>query len=138
MRREGLAPYPNISPSRDSWLSASTGVSSHLTFNRREARVDPYIGRTTTQANKCLFDQLHLRKAEIEAMVGAPLNWQRLDSGQASRVGFAQGSDCYGSEHWQEIIAWMVKLFRRFDAAFRGPLQVLAPELRPGRFGTTG
>lgn len=140
MRREGLTPYQNISPSRDSWLSASTGVSGvsyHLIFNRREARVDLYIGRTTTEANKWLFDQLHARKAEIESSFGTPLNWQRLDGSQASRIGFAQDFDCYASEQWQEITAWMVEHLRRFDAALRGPLQALAPELKTRRFGAS-
>ena len=66
-------------------------------------------------------------------MIGGPLNWKRLDDRKASKIGFAQEFDCYPSENWPEITAWMVEHIQRFEAAFRARIQHLAPELRAAR-----
>lgn len=133
LRAAGITLYQNVSPSQEQWLPAGTGVSYcqyHLIFGKREARVDLYLGRPAAAENKWLFDRLLAQKAEIEAAFGAPLNWQRLDGGKASKIGFAQPFDGYDRENWPEITGWMAEHLRRFDAASRAPLQALNVSLR--------
>lgn len=136
LRGAGIALYQNISPTRDHWLSAATGISGvgyHLIFGKFEARVDLYIGRSQTAENKWLFDQLLASRAEIETAFGAPLDWQRLDDRKACKIGYSQAFDCYPTENWPEITAWMVEHIRRFEAALRAPLQSLGQKLRTTR-----
>lgn len=136
LREAGVTMYQNVSPSQEQWLPAATGISScqyHLIFGKREARVDLYIGRSAAAENKWLFDQLFAQKDAIEASFGAPLNWQRLDGGKASKIGLAQPFDGYDRENWPEITHWLVEHVRRFEAALRAPLQSLSPALRGAR-----
>lgn len=138
LRRAGLPLYQNISPTRDHWISAATGISGcayNLVFGKYEVRVELYIGRSQAAENKWLFDKLLASKEEIETAFGAPLDWQRLDDRKACRIAYAQAFDCYPSENWPEITAWMIEHIRRLETAFREPLHRLAPELRAGRIG---
>lgn len=140
LRRAGLPLYQNISPSRDHWISAATGISGcgyNLVFGKFDVRVELYIGRSQASENKWLFDQLLASKEEIETAFGARLDWQRLDDRKACRIAYAKAFDCYPSENWPEITAWMIEHIRRLEAAFRAPLHRLAPELKAGRLGAT-
>ncbi|PZV06550.1 MAG: DUF4268 domain-containing protein [Leptolyngbya sp.] len=58
-----------------------------FSFARRSRfRVELYIETGDRDTNKRLFDKLYSQKAEIEADLGEPLQWERLDSKRASRI----------------------------------------------------
>lgn len=133
LRREGVGLYQNISPSKDHWLSAATGISGvgyYLIFGKHEARVELNLQRPSAAENKWLFDQLHSQKNEIEAAFGARLQWKRLDDRKACRVQFSREFDGYQRENWPAITEWLIEHVRRLEAAFKGPLKTLGSSMK--------
>lgn len=121
--------YDNISPSKDHWLSAGSGVSScpfELIFGKKEARVQLAISRSERADNKALFDALHERREEIEESFGGELLWLRLDHRKSSRIQFALDFDGYDRDHWDEIIDWMIEHLTKLHAAIDAPLKQAA------------
>ncbi|HEY8604910.1 DUF4268 domain-containing protein [Tsuneonella suprasediminis] len=121
--------YDNISPSKDHWLSAGSGVRScpyQLIFGIREARVQLELIRSERSENKALFDELYAHRAQIEHDFGGPLEWKRLDNRKSSRVEFARNFDGYDAENWPEMIEWMVDHLRRLQKAIDVPLKSAA------------
>jgi len=78
-------PHPHarrVSPGKEHWLGAGAGKSG-LTYSyvvrMDNASVELYIDRGNAEENKRIFDKLYEHKEEIEAIFGAPLEWQRMD-----------------------------------------------------------
>ena len=133
MRESPCNLYNNLNPTKDHWSSAGSGVSGvpfTLIFCKREARVELNIARSETSENKFIFDRLHERKDEIEGAFGNPLNWKRLDNRKASRIVYSKPFDCYNSENWHEITAWLIKHMIRFEDAIKRPLLEVGEELK--------
>ena len=133
LRGTGVTLYQNISPSRDHWLSAGSGLSGcpyNLIFGKNEARVELSLQRGSAAENKQIFDDLLARKAEIEAAFGAELEWKRLDDRKACRVQYAHAFDGYNAESWPAIVEWMAEHIQRLEKAFRGPLQQAGAAIR--------
>lgn len=133
LRADGVTLYQNISPAKDHWLSAGSGVSScpyNLIFSRDEARVELEMRRADTAANKWLFDRLHAEKAAIEVTFGQPLEWRRMDDKKASKVAFAKAFDGYDRATWPQMIAWLSEHIRKLEAAFKEPLARLNRQIR--------
>lgn len=133
LRTDGVEIYRNVSPGQDHWLSAGSGVRScpySMVFAKDEARVDLNLARAEASENKWLFDQLYAQKDEIEAKLGAPLVWRRMDTNKASRIVLAKTFDGYNRESWPEMIEWLSVHVRKFEAAFAEPLAKLNPKLR--------
>lgn len=129
--------YNNISPSKDHWLSAGSGVSGcpyNLIFLQKEIRVELSISRSHTEENKFIFDFLYQLKQEIEQRFGQPLHWMRLDDKKMSRVQFCAEADGYNQETWPQSIAWHIEHMSKLDAAFKEPLQKAAEALRQTKF----
>ena len=121
----GVDPFRNASPSREQWLSTSSGLSGLayvMIFGKSEARVEVYISRSEAEENKAIFDALHARKAEIEAAFGKPLIWQRLDDKKACRIKYAKAYDGYNRENWPEMIDWLATHVALAEKAFRPEL----------------
>jgi len=75
-----------------------------------------HIGRSDAEENKRIFDALHSRQAEIDAAFGEPLDWQRLDERQASRIRhvIANGG-LRDRERWPEIQEQMISAMVRLE-----------------------
>ena len=94
------------------WISFS--------FARRSRfRVELYIETGDRDTNKRLFDQLYSQKAEIEADLGEPLQWERLDSKRASRIAlYHEGiSITQSPEELIPLQDWAVKMISHFYRA---------------------
>lgn len=129
--------YNNISPSKDHWLSAGSGVSGcpyNLIFLQKEIRVELSISRSHTEENKFIFDFLYQLKQEIEQRFGQPLHWMRLNDKKMSRVQFCAEADGYNQETWPQSIAWHIEHMSKLDAAFKEPLQKAAEALKQTKF----
>ncbi|MBN4053385.1 DUF4268 domain-containing protein [Haliea sp. AH-315-K21] len=114
--------YENISPSKDHWLSAGSGLSAcpfNLIFSKKEARVEFSMQRSEAVKNKYIYDALYQKKAEIEQVFGARLEWLRLDNKKASRIQFAKEFDGYNKDHWPVIINWMIQKMPELEKALR-------------------
>jgi hypothetical protein len=123
LRIAGVDVYANVSPSRDPWLNAGSGVSGvHYTmiFGRNEVRVEFSFSRPARDENKALFDALESRKEEIEARFGGPLEWRRVDERKISMVRVRKPCDGHDRESWPQICDWFVDQVRRMATTF-GP-----------------
>ena len=73
LRRANVELFGNVSPSRDHWLNAGSGLSGvyySMIFNKDEARVNFVLGRTSKEQNKALFDSLLDKKDLLDAGFG--------------------------------------------------------------------
>ncbi len=133
MRDEGVSLYQNISPSKDNWLCAGSGVSScpyTLIFGKKEARVQVDFNSSDKDYNKTVFDNLNARKDEVEAKFGSPLSWERMDHAKQSRVRIAKPFDGYDRANWPEVNAWLIANLRLMEAATKVPLREAAAEAK--------
>ena len=102
--------------------SGFAGISYRASFALGgRARVEVYIDRGDSSLNKSLFDELASGKESIEAELGSPLEWERLDNRRASRVTIDRpGTIDDDSETLEEIRAWMIEHLLKFRKVF-GP-----------------
>lgn len=118
--RAGVDLYENVSPSRDHWLNAGSGLSGvhySMIFSREEVRVEFVLAGSKTR-NKALFDYLYERHDEIAARFGEPLVWRRNDDRKVSTIYCAMPADGYNREAWPNLIEWLVTHVPKLEAAF--------------------
>ena len=125
--------YDNISPGRDHWLAAGSGLSGmsfNLIFGKNEIRVEFSMQRSQAEANQLVFDRLLAQKQQIETAFAAELDWLPLPGRKACRIQFAKPVDGYNKDHWPEMIKWLVEHMTRLDHALHSHLEKIKPELR--------
>lgn len=128
-REDGITRFANISPNRDHWLNAGSGVRGcplTITFGRSGVRVELNLARSERDENKWLFDKLTESKAQIEATFGSELSWHRLDGKKQSRIAYGKSFDSYDQENWPDMINWLSLNIRQLEDAFLSPLSSLA------------
>lgn len=133
LRTDGVTLYQNISPAKDHWLSAGSGMRScpyQMIFSRDEARVEVSLQRSDAAENKWVFDQLLAEKDKIEAAFGAELDWRRMDDKKASRIVYDEPFDGFDRSVWPQMIAWLSDHIRKLEAAFSEPLARLNRQIR--------
>lgn len=129
--------YNNISPSKDHWLSAGSGLSGcpyNLIFLQKELRVELWISRGVTEENKYLFDLLSQSKQDIEHTFGAELEWMRLDEKKSCRIQFSTKADGFNKETWSQAVAWHLEQMAKLEKALKGPLQKAAEAMKQKNF----
>ncbi|EGR1333003.1 DUF4268 domain-containing protein [Vibrio parahaemolyticus] len=129
--------YNNISPSKDHWLSAGSGLSGcpyNLIFLQKELRVELWISRGVTEENKYLFDLLSQSKQDIEHTFGAELEWMRLDEKKSCRIQFSTKADGFNKETWPQAVAWHLEQMTKLEKALKGPLQKAAEAMKQKNF----
>jgi len=129
--------YNNISPSKDHWLSAGSGLSGcpyNLIFLQKELRVELWISRGVTEENKYLFDFLSQSKQDIEHTFGAELEWMRLDEKKSCRIQFSTKADGFNKETWPQAVAWHLEQMTKLEKALKGPLQKAAEAMKQKNF----
>ncbi len=125
LEQAGVDLYENISPGRDHWLNAGSGLAGiHYTmiFGKNEARVELGLTTASKDNNKAFFDHLHARREKIEQRFGKPLDWRRMDEKKASLIVSAQSFDGYDRANWPQMIDWLVTHVSKLETTF-------APEL---------
>lgn len=125
--------FQNISPSKDHWLNAGSGVRSMpfaLIFGKSEVRVEMTMGRAEKEVNTFSFEFLHSRKSEIESLFGNELTWLPLPDKKACRIQYAMPVDGYDRANWPEMTDWLVENMTKFEMALRKPLDLLNQELK--------
>jgi hypothetical protein len=113
--------FANVSPSRDHWLNAGSGMSGiyySMIFNKDEARVNFALGTRSREANKILFDHLHSRREQLNAEFGEPLSWRRMDDKKVSLIECAAPFDGHNRSVWPEMIEWLVSHVKKMEAVF--------------------
>nr|WP_225739545.1 DUF4268 domain-containing protein [Chlorobium phaeovibrioides] len=104
--------FSNISPSKDHWISAGSGVRScpfSLIFGAKVIRVEFNMQRPITEENKFIFGELLKSKEKIQKAFGSDLEleWLKLDSKKASRIQHKMSVDGYNKDNWPSMIEWM-------------------------------
>ncbi|MCW8127609.1 DUF4268 domain-containing protein [Microbulbifer halophilus] len=125
--------YNNISPARDHWLYAGSGVSSvpfSLIFGKGEIRVELNIGRRNADENRYVFEGLRARQGEIEERFGQSLEWLPLPDKKSCRIQYAKPVDGYDRANWPEMIEWLVEHMARLEDALREPLKEINQQLK--------
>lgn len=112
-----------------SWFNFASGFRDIVygtSFTRsKQARVELYIDRDQDW-NKSLFDELKQQQQSLEAELGEPLEWERLDTGQASRIAvYRGGSIDDDSETLAKTGDWAIEHLLKFKEVFRPRLEVL-------------
>lgn len=117
--------YNYLSPSKDHWLSAGSGVSGCpfvLIFAQTEIRVELSLMRSKAEENKFLFNELKDQQNEIERSFGKKLIWNQVEGRKASRIQFRKPFDSDNRDNWPEMIEWLVSNMTLFEKALRQPL----------------
>jgi len=125
--------FNNISPCKDHWLSAGSGVGGcpfNLIFGNKEARVEVQFSRTNASENTFLFKHLLSQKEKIEKDFGAELSWDPLENKKSSYVRYSHSVDGYNKDNWPEIIEWMIDHMQRLEKAFKAPLLEASQSLK--------
>lgn len=129
--------YNNISPGKDHWLSAGSGLSGmtfNLIFSKNEVRVEYSMARPQAEANQFVFEQLQVEKDAIESSFGAALVWMPLPNRKSCRIHYAMPVDGYDKANWPEMIQWLVDHMTRLEKALSGPLDKVRQELKTTNF----
>ncbi|WP_419914313.1 DUF4268 domain-containing protein [Hoeflea sp.] len=133
LREKGISRYNNVNPTKDHWLSSSTGISGcvyNLIFSKDGARVELSFQRGNKSENKWLFDQLKSRQEELESSFGEAFVWKRLDDRKSSRIQYAQAFDGFSQESRPEMIDWLANHIARFEETFSEPLSEMNQQLK--------
>ena len=122
--------YQNVSPSKDHWISAGSGISG-VTFTSVVTgdyiRIELSIHGKTQEENKAIFDALESQKSTIETTFGNPLEWERLSDKRMSRIKFElKDVSVFNEEDWHKMFGFMVQHVPKFEAAFKKPIQLLS------------
>ena len=106
-------------PSTDHWMSFSIGSSacgmSILRLQQQsQVGVELYIND-----DKELFRSLYERKAEIEADVGAELDWRELPEKKASRILIKRNANLTDEQEWPQQFDWVMDKLVKMKKAFK-------------------
>jgi hypothetical protein len=122
--------YQNVSPSKDHWISAGSGISG-VTYasvvTGDYIRIELAIWGRTQDENKVIFDALYSKKEQIESDFGNALVWERMDNKRMSRIKFENpGVSIFNEADWNKMIEFMVSYVPKFEAAFKKPISQLS------------
>lgn len=125
--------YDNISPTKDNWLNAGSGVSHVpycLIFGYNEARVQLSIARRSREENMFIFNSLKENRQELESLFGDKLIWSSKEGQISSYIKYTKKFDGRNRENWSEIIEWHINHISRLENILKEPLTKLNQELR--------
>jgi|CXWL01.1.fsa_nt_gi hypothetical protein len=129
--RERTPLHNAISPSQETWISATSGVPGlqlNYAFGRQTARVELYCNTGDQAKNKGLFDQLFASRAAIEKRFGGPLGWERMDGKQACRIraDLPVATTVRVEASWPELTDRMISAMIQLERALRPELDRLS------------
>ena len=130
-----LVQHPNathhrhIRPGQNYWIGTRSGVRGanfNYTVTKKDSAAELYVdrGRGMGHENLHIFDHLHAKKGQIEAVFGGQLDWERLEGKQACRIRAAvQGGYSDPEESWGET-------HNRMTDAMNRLVEALAPHIK--------
>lgn len=123
LRAANVSLYQNVSPNKDHWLTAGSGLAAcpyEMILLKKEIRVGFSFNRGNQEENKWLFDRLYEHKDEIEKALGHKLDWLRLNHRKSSRLQLSHDCDGFNKDDWDEYADWHVGHIQKLEC-------VLAP-----------
>lgn len=120
-------PFCNVNPVTNNWVSGFVGIagiSICCVANYDESRVEFYLGTSSKEKNKTLFDFLYARKSSIEESMGTQLVWSRMDDNKASKIHISlHGVDISMETDWPRMAKFHVDASKGLYYAFKEPLE---------------
>lgn len=135
--RSNCTLFNNISPTKDHWLSAGSGISGmpyQLIFGKNEMRVGLSLQNSQAEANRFVFDHLQAQQSAIESAFGNALVWLPLPEKKACRIQLEQAVDGYNKANWPAMIEWLVVHMTQLEQALSGPLDKVRQALKTTSF----
>lgn len=118
--------YKAVSPTKDAWLSAGSGVRAvpySFGVNAQSASVLLNISKASREANKFIYDYLWARKDAIETAFGQPLTWDVVEDRISMKIMHTQSSLSYNDDaQWPMLTAFLAEQMYRLEQALRQPL----------------
>ncbi|MDN3519624.1 DUF4268 domain-containing protein [Aquisalimonas lutea] len=133
LRNSDCRLYDNISPSKDHWLAAGSGVSGvlyNLIFGKGQVRVELSLQRSRADENQFIYDQLEAEREALEEAFGDLLVWRSLPERKACRIQYACSVDGFNQDNWPWMIDWLVMHAQRLEQTMSDPLKRAADSLR--------
>ena len=117
--------HENRQPNTRSYFWAPTGTPgtgwTYHTWVNGKSAVNLYINTGDRHEPKRIFDLLYADRSEIESAFGEPLQWERLDEKNASRIQHKfNGSFQSPEDDWPEIQDELINCMDRLVASI-GP-----------------
>lgn len=127
--RKRTSLFTNVSPSADSWLNGSSGISG-VEFNpvilKDKARAELYIDTGSIEKNKHIFKILYTEKEKYERFFNAEIDWQELPNKRACRICILYyKSGVIDVEHWDNAINFLAESIAKLIDAFKPALASL-------------
>lgn len=120
-------PFSNVNPVTNNWISGFVGIagiSICCVANYDESRVEFYLGTSSKEKNKALFDFLYARKSSIEEAMGTQLVWSRMDDNKASKIHISlAGVDISKETDWPRMTKFHADTSKGLYFAFKEPLE---------------
>jgi hypothetical protein len=119
--------YQNISPTKDNWISASSGfsgISYGSVVTHEFVRAELYIGKPDAEENTRIFNSLLANKVNIEQAFGDSLFWDSLDHRKSCRISCQLDNvDIFNESDWQKMIDFLCKKIPLLQKSFIDPLK---------------
>ncbi|MCX6244661.1 MAG: DUF4268 domain-containing protein [Bacteroidetes bacterium] len=126
--------YQKVSPSKDHWLNAGSGVSGvHYCClaTNYYCSIDLEITGGEQIEIKEIYDELYKRKNEVETVFGQSLLWERLDDKKMSRIRCSlENVDLFNREDWKKMLDFFVKNIPPFEKAFERIVKEVVKKVR--------
>lgn len=122
LSESGLAITPR-KPSAKSWMDYSAGktgasIRLELSGQQKTLRVALHL-QQHDQLPKVWFDRLHEERTQIEAEIGEPLIWDRMENNQAARIFVSRDANPNDRADWPNQHQWLIEKLKAFDDTFR-------------------
>ena len=126
--------YQNVSPGKDQWISAGSGISNvaYATVVTADTiRLELGMLSKSREENKNVFDRLSENRDAIEEKFGNPLIWERLDNNKMSRIKYEKiGVSYLNQEDWPEIFEFTKDVLPKFESAIKPHLIKIRQKLK--------
>jgi Domain of unknown function (DUF4268) len=111
-----------------SFSSGSRGVKYGAFFTKDSGMVtEIYLDGGDKDRNKRLFDALYEQREGFDRAFGQPLDWQRLEHRQASRICIrTEGSIAGDESQWDRQLQWMVNHLLRLKQLWEKHMKAIA------------
>lgn len=125
--------FSNVSPTKDNWISCGSGhsgISYKFVVTSGYIRAELWIIGWSQSENKDIFDHLYAQKQLIEHKFENELDWERLDEGKGSRVGYSLFDvSVLNREDWEEMIDFSTTHMIKLEQAIKDILQKVMKNL---------
>lgn len=114
--------FSGCSAAKGNWLSGSFGIGGFnlsCVANRNKAKVTLSLSHTEKERNKEAFDYLYRHKSEVEAVLNAPIDWQRSDDTKGSYIAIRlEGVSIDNESDWIQMAKFHAEWSKKFYDVF--------------------